>query len=366
MLFSEQEFPFLFGWDAFFENQLSSLVTATTFPARVIGEERNLYRLQTGHQTFWATVRGKLLHAASVRTDFPAVGDWVLAVLPPHSERGVIQKVLERKSLLRRKQVGTTSGEQILAANVDYTFITTSVNADLNYRRIDRYLAVAREAGTAPVILLTKADLCPENLHERMSDLEREFPEVPVHAVSMDHFAEADFLPQYLRRGTTSVFLGSSGVGKSTLVNFLIGSEEIKTQEIRERDDRGRHTTTSRNLYVSRFGGLVIDTPGMRELQLLDQEEGVSAHFTEIEELGRRCRFSDCQHRTEPGCAILEALADGSLPEERWRSHQKLEAEARHGMRKVNKAEASRARKGWKRLHQEANNRAKFKKGEIW
>ncbi|WP_413294691.1 ribosome small subunit-dependent GTPase A [Bdellovibrio sp. HCB185ZH] len=362
MLISDKEFLFLFGWDDFFESQLPNDMSFL-FPARVVCEERNLYRVQSGfEQVFWASVTGKMQFNASSRSQYPAVGDWVLVELPAQSDRGVIHQVLERKSTIHRKQVGSSSDMQILSTNVDYAFITTSVNADLNYRRIERYLAVAYDAGVVPVILLTKADTVEGSIDEVLADVQTEFPGVKVHTLSKDEFHQAEFLAEYLKKGTTSVVIGSSGVGKSTLVNFLIGEDVIKTQEIREDDEKGRHTTTSRHLYISRYGGLIIDTPGMRELQLSDHAEGLSNQFAEVEELIRHCRFSDCQHQTEPGCAVNAALDDGTLSEEKWRSYLKLQAEVRAGLRKQDRALAAEDRKMWIKLTNDAKERARFKK----
>jgi ribosome biogenesis GTPase len=364
MSIPEKEFLNLFGWSDFFENQLSQPVSSSLFPARVICEERNLYRVQSGlNQIFWASVTGKMQYNAMNRGDYPAVGDWVMVELPPQSDRGVIHQVLQRTTSIYRKQVGSSADMQILSTNVNYAFITSSMNTDLNYRRIERYLAVAWDSGCTPVILLTKADVCTDEVHDVIADVEHEFPGVQVHALSKDNFESAYFLAEYLKAGTTSVFIGSSGVGKSTLVNFLIGQEQIKTQDIRGDDDKGRHTTTSRHLYMSRYGGLVIDTPGMRELQLSDHSEGVSSQFSDIEELISSCRFGDCQHETEPGCAIKEALDSESLSVERWQSYQKLEAEVRHGLRKQNKALASEDRKIWKKLTSDGKRMGKAKRG---
>lgn len=370
MFISEKEFLSLFGWGDFFENQISDPSIHHLFPARVICEERNLYRLQAGHnKVFWASVSGKLNFAATGRADYPAVGDWVMVELPHQSDRGVIHQVLSRKTSLYRKQAGSGSEKQILSANVDRIMITTSVNEDLNYRRIERYLAVAWDSGAIPVILLTKADAYEGVIADLVADIESHFLGVAVYSLSYKNFETASFLNDLLKPGTTSVFVGSSGVGKSTVINYLIGSdgeeEKIKTQAIREDDGKGRHTTTSRHLYVSRYGGLVIDTPGIRELQLSDHSEGISAQFSDVESLSENCRFKDCQHDTEPGCAIKNAIQDGSLLLERWQSYQKLEAEVRFAQRKQNKSLAAQERKAWKKLTVQARDRARFKKGEY-
>ncbi len=362
MLNSDKGFLQLFGWDDFFESQMTDNVN-TLYPARVICEERNLYRVQIAlDKVVMATISGKVQHNAVTRVDYPAVGDWVLIEPSGQSDRALINQVLQRKTIVQRKQAGLTSDIQILSTNVDHIFITSAVNHDLNYRRIERYLAIARDAGSTPVVLLTKADTAAD-IAQVIAGVENEFPGVSVHALSKENFESAEFFKDYLKKGTTSVVIGSSGVGKSTLVNFLINSDEIKTQTARGDDWKGRHTTTSRNLYVSRYGGLIIDTPGMRELQLSDHSEGISSQFSDVEDLITSCRFSDCLHATEPGCMIIKSLADGTLPDERWRNYQKLQAEVRNGLRKQDKAIAAEDRKVWKKRSIDARNNGRPKKG---
>ena len=368
MLSSQKEFLCLFGWDDFFESHIDiqspNLVSSFLYPARVICEEKNLYRVQLGlNDVRWASVSGKMQFYAVNRADYPAVGDWVLVEAPDQADRGVIQRICNRRSIIYRKQVGSNADMQILSTNVDYVFITTSLNDELNYRRIERYLAVAWDSGATPVILLTKSDIYSEKVVDALSDARCEFPNVDIHAISKNDFEKEFFFREYLKEGKTSIVIGSSGVGKSTLVNFLIGEEQIKTQNVRESDGKGRHTTTSRSLYVSRYGGLIIDTPGMRELQLSDHIEGVSVQFSDIESLIAKCRFSDCQHQTEPNCKIREALADDSLSAERWKSYQKLAAEVRHAKRKQNKELTAEDRKIWKKISISARNKTHQKKG---
>lgn len=332
--------------------------TKMCIPSRVICEERGLYKVQWGKDaTCWAAISGKMKHQAKMRKDYPAVGDWVLIETLEDADKAIIHQICPRKTTIYRKQIGESSDGQILSTNVDYTFIVTSLNEDLNERRIERYLAIALDSDTAPVILLTKSDLYPEETAEFVSDLKELFPGIPVHPLSKDSFEEADFFEEYLETGKTAVIIGSSGVGKSTLVNFLIGREQIKTQEIREKDGRGRHTTTSRNLYVSRFGGLVIDTPGMRELALADHSQGLEAEFNDVVELFGRCRFSDCKHRTEPGCAIKSAIEDGSLEQDRWESYLKLEAEVRAIQLKQEKAQEAQQKRNRKKSTPQVSKR---------
>lgn len=350
---SQEEFLSLFGWNSFFENHKNRLPPSDIeglLRARVIGEEKGLYRLQLGlHEILPAIISGKMQNEAQRRTDYPAVGDWVLAEVPSQCDRAVIRRLLPRQNLMVRKEVGAFSDVQILSTNLDYLFVATSFNEDLNLRRLERYLALAYDSGAVPVILLTKSDLCPHQEDRVRTDIEMAFPGVDVHGLSKDKFQEASFLAQYLRKGTTSALLGSSGVGKSTLVNFLIGSEKLKTQEIREGDHKGKHTTTSRHLFVTSFGGLIIDTPGMRELHLTGHEEGPEKVFSEIDELKNQCRFFNCHHLNEPNCAIKAALEDGSLSPERWKNYGKLLAEVQFEMRKQDKALASAQRKAWKK-----------------
>jgi ribosome biogenesis GTPase / thiamine phosphate phosphatase len=359
MFISQRDYLIPLGWTDFFESQYQSILATLTntalVPARVICEERELYRVQTGlertkDESILACVSGKFKFSSSRRTDYPAVGDWVLIEAPDHSDRAVIHELLPRKSVIYRKQIGSSADQQILSANIDTIFITTSLNGDLNFRRIERYLSIAWESGAVPVLLLTKADTFKEDLAKMLFEVETQFPGVSVHALSQNEFERAEFLTTYLQAGKTAVFLGSSGVGKSTLVNYLTGQDQIRTQSIRDSDSKGRHTTTSRNLYISRFGGLVIDTPGMRELQLSDHEEGLSTQFADIEDFVLACKFGDCKHATEPGCAIKAALTSGELTTERWESYRKLQAEVRHALRKQDKALASEDRKAWKKL----------------
>jgi ribosome biogenesis GTPase len=363
MTSSQKECLFLLGFSDFFESHAASLVSSSLFPARVINEERGLYRVQwSAQESAWASVTGKMQFSAYSRADFAAVGDWVLIENPGGSDRAIIHHVLPRKTMIQRKQVGSGSDVQIIASNVDTVFITTSMNEELNHRRIERYLTLAWDSGANPVILLTKSDVCEEDATQVLEGVCTEFPGVKVHALSKDDFEKAEFFAEYLATGKTAVVVGSSGVGKSTLVNFLIGREQIATQEIRESDGKGKHTTTSRSLYVSRYGGLIIDTPGMRELQLGDHAEGVQTQFSDVEAFMAYCKFSDCGHKSEPGCAIKKAIQEGSLPEERWRSYQKLSSEVRHLLRKEDKSIQAEDRKQWKKRSAQGRQNAKLKR----
>jgi len=303
-------------------------------PARITEVHRELYRAICKYGEVTAHIKGTFFHNANGKSDFPAVGDFVLLKYNEYGSSGIVE-VLPRKSKFSRTDFsGHAAGfvktilEQVVAANFDYVFIMSSLNKDFNVNRIARYLTQAWQSGGIPVIVLTKADLC-ENLEEKINAVREIAIGVDIIAVSSYKGFGLDRLANYLTPGKTIVFLGMSGVGKSSLVNALAGEELMDVKEIREDDARGRHTTTHRQLIRLPSGAMVIDTPGMRELGLWDADEGISAVFSDVEELFSHCRFSDCTHRTEPGCAVREALRDGSLSQERWDRYNAQKQESR-------------------------------------
>lgn len=353
---SEQEaFYTLFG----FHDSMKSSLESNRLAARVIQEEKSLYRLQIlAGKVVSATLAGKL---KLTQDDKPVVGDWVQYKLDSPYDLAVIEKVLPRKSAIYRNRVGHDGDAQVLAANIDTVIIAVSLNEDLSFNRIERYLAISWDAGAMPVIVLTKADLCAD-LEQTLFEAEQRFPGVRIIAVSKLQPESYDALKPFLEMGQTVVVMGSSGVGKSTLINHLVGSEVLRTQSIRDEDGKGRHTTTSRSIHRSRYGGLVMDTPGMRELQLLDHDGGVSHQFQDIEQLMLHCRFTDCRHATEPGCAVKRALTSAELSLERFENYQKLQAELRFQMRKQDKALMSNEKKKWKKLSTEIYDRIEKKR----
>lgn len=300
-----------------------------------------MYKLYTEAQEVLAEISGKFRFEVLEQEEYPAVGDWVVISLRAEEKRATIHKVLPRKSKFSRKVAGLETREQIVAANVDKVFLVNALNRDFNIKRIERYLIMAWESGADPVIILSKADLC-DDLEEKLMEVERTAVGVPIHVISTVDGRGLDELNQYLIPGRTIALLGSSGVGKSTLINHLAQKELQKTNEVREYDDRGRHTSTSREMFVLDSGTIMIDTPGMREIQMWSGEDGLTEAFEDIEKLAARCKFTDCKHKKEPGCAVREAIENGKLSSERFESYIKLQKEIRIAERKQALVEKSK------------------------
>jgi len=317
-----------YGWSELLRRQFAEFAEAHLIPGRVVLQQRGLWGLATDLGDVQARLSGRLARQASPG-GFPAAGDWVAAAADQVGEVAVIHHVLPRRTAFTRKAAGPAGGEQIVAANVDVAFLTVSLGGDFNARRLERYLASAWQSGASPVVLLTKSDLC-RDVDSAIVKAEAIASGAPVHAVSALAAEGLDDLLQYLEPGRTAVLVGASGEGKSTLVNALLGSERMATQAIRKNDGRGRHTTSHRELILLPGGGILLDTPGMRELGLWDSDEGLAATFDDIDQLATRCRFSNCGHSNEPGCAVREAIDRGDLDAARWRGFQKLQRELAH------------------------------------
>jgi ribosome biogenesis GTPase / thiamine phosphate phosphatase len=321
------------GWNVRLAELFREYEAAGLIPGRVSLEHTHIYRLLTTEGEWLARISGRLRHRAETRADFPAVGDWVAVEPPAHGGDARILSVLPRHSRFSRKTAGDTTEEQVVAANIDTVFLVAGLDHNFNVRRLERYLLVARESGASPVIVLNKADLVDgEALAGHIEDVSALDPTVPVYAVSSRMPETLEPLRSHLGFGRTGALLGSSGVGKSTIVNRLIGQDLLRTHDVRDVDSKGRHTSTHRQLVLLPNGGLLIDTPGMRELQLWDVG-GLAETFTDIATLAESCRFRDCRHRGEPGCAVESAVAAGALAATRLDSFRKLAAEQEHAER---------------------------------
>ncbi|MBW5446873.1 ribosome small subunit-dependent GTPase A [Cohnella sp. CFH 77786] len=336
-----------YGWNEFWELawQTAGLSGDNGLqPARVTAQFSHAYRIVSAAGERLATVTGKFEFAAAGKSDFPAVGDWVAAELAD-GERAVIHALLPRRSAMTRRAAGNREEEQVIGANLDFLFIVNALNEDFNLRRIERYLIMAWESGASPVVLLTKMDLCPD-WEEKAAEVESVAPGVPVHAVSAAENRGKEQLAPYLLPGRTVAVTGMSGVGKSTLLNWLAEDDLQRVQGIREDDARGRHTTTHRELFLLPSGALLMDTPGMRELQLWEARDGWQEAFSDIAELAAKCRFRDCRHQSEAGCAVREALESGELDPKRYANYGKTERELARLARKEQTAAGRRQRAG--------------------
>jgi ribosome biogenesis GTPase / thiamine phosphate phosphatase len=337
------------GWNMELQNHFSNYEEQGYSVGRVALEHKRTYRVYTTHGLLLSEISGKMHYEASERQDYPAVGDWVVIFARPEEQRATIHAILPRKSKFSRKKAGVTTEEQLVATNVDTVFLVTALNEDFNIRRLEIYLIMAWESGANPVIILSKADLC-ETVEEKVQEVESVALVASVHVISAKTGLGIDELAPYLTEGSTIAVLGSSGVGKSTLTNILFGDTIQDVQDVREGDDKGRHTTTHRELLVLPKGGILIDTPGMRELQLWEADSSLDHSFADVETLALQCQFNDCRHESEPNCAVKEAIENGSLDHARFQSYLKLQRELAYLERKADKRARLEEKKKWKKI----------------
>jgi ribosome biogenesis GTPase len=346
------------GWSDRFAASFISYRQAGFTIGRVAVEYRKTYLLYTEQGEHFAEVTGKLRHQASGIQDFPTVGDWVVIQTRAAEARSTIHAILPRRSKFSRNVAGSTTEEQVIAANVDTVFLVCGLDGDFNLRRIERYLILAWESGAMPVILLNKADLCV-NVDQRLTEVEAIAIDVPIVVLSAVAGQGMTALQPYLQPGQTIALLGSSGVGKSTITNQLKGETVQAVQSVWQGDDRGRHTTTHRQLIPLPSGALIIDTPGMRELQVWSGAEGLPETFADVEALAQQCRFRNCQHEREPGCAIRQAIADGELDAGRLLNYQKLQRELHYQVRKQDQRANLAEKERWKKIHKSMHHHQK-------
>jgi ribosome biogenesis GTPase len=342
------------GWDGHWSSTFEQAKDHNLIPARVAAQHRGEYTVWSEDGELRARAAGRLFYEHEVGEPIPAVGDWV-TVAHPDGRRAVITAILRRRSAFVRKNAGNDSTDQVLAANVDTALLLAGLDDDFSLRRLERYIATAWESGAQPIVVLTKADLC-DDVDAAVLAVESVAIAVPVHPVSNVSGAGLDALEPYLRPGRTAVLLGSSGVGKSSLLNRLAGAELMRTREVAA-DGTGRHTTTHRELVRLPDGGLVIDTPGLRELQFWEGD--LSAAFEDIELLAAECRFRNCAHSREPGCAVLHAIDDGTLELDRLRSWRKLQRELEAIAARTDKRLRLARKKRWKQYASVARQKSR-------
>lgn len=340
------------GFNAFFQKQFEQCKYTNISIGRICAEYKESYRIFSEYGELSAIISGKFRNSCTKREDFPAVGDWVLFNHIQNEGKAIIQEILQRKSKFSRKVAGNETQEQIIASNVDFAFIVCALNYDFNPRRIERYLSMVWQSSATPVIILSKADLCP-NVEEKIVEVENIAFAVEIHAVNNISKEGIDVLNKYFNNNQTVVLLGSSGVGKSTLINNLANANIMKVNELRNNVDKGRHTTSHKQMIILPNGGMIIDTPGLRELQLWDAQEGISNTFNDIEEIAQYCKFNNCTHNNEPGCAVQKAIKDDLLEAKRLENYLKVRKEQEYLTSRQSQSAAKIEKDKWKVIHKE-------------
>ena len=339
-----------YGWQQKVASLFAEHAAAGAKPGRVVAEHRGSYLVATERGELDGSVSGRFRHAAEVAEDFPAVGDWVAMDVVDDGRAAVIQAVLPRQTRFVRPARGDIPGAQVVAANVDLVLVVVGLDHDFNLHRLERYMALAWSSGAEPVIVLNKADLC-DDIGSRLADVASVAPGVPVRVLSARDGTGLESLAPLLESGRTVVLLGSSGVGKSTIVNALLGWQRQSTNDVRAGDQRGRHTTSMRELLVMPSGALLIDNPGIRSVGMWEVEEGLGDAFADVEAFAVQCRFTDCAHEHEPGCAVHAAIADGALSAERLASQQKLARESAAFAARADPVKRAEHRRRWRIIH---------------
>lgn len=337
------------GWNASLAQKYQNLLASGFKPARVIAEHKEAYRVHDGDQTYWGEISGKLLYQSASSADFPKIGDWV-AITAVDQTLAVIHTVLPRQTILSRKKAGDTTEEQIIAANIQVVFIVMGLDQNFNLRRLERYLTTVQTMQARPVIVLNKTDVCSD-LSEKLQQVEALASNHPIISLSALDPHQVQPLLNQIHSGETAVLVGSSGVGKSTLINALLGEKIQNVQSVRKGDEQGKHTTSHKTLFILEGQRCFIDTPGMRELQLWQDGSSLEKAFPDIDVLAGQCQFKNCSHTQDKGCAIQSALIDGSLDEKRFKNYLKLKKELLYLETKIDEKKARQVKQDTKKLH---------------
>lgn len=337
----------LLGYNSFFEKQFADLNRTDLIPGRIAVENKNNFLVYTEKGELTAEISGNLLFNSESQSQLPKVGDWV--ALAEFEELGIIHFVLERKSKLSRKVSDRKTAEQVLITNVDIVFIMQSANENFNLNRLERQASAVMNSRAEPVFILSKIDIC-ENTDSLMSEINKRIKNLKIFPLSSIENMGIMEIKNFIREGDTHAIIGSSGVGKSTLINTLAEKEILKTQEIRESDSKGKHTTTRREMHILPGGGIIIDTPGLREFGLWDNADGISKSFSEFEDYSEQCKYDDCTHTVEKGCAVIQAVESGEIPSERYNNYIKLRKELEYLETKTDIQKALEKKKKWKTI----------------
>ncbi|MEM1135268.1 MAG: ribosome small subunit-dependent GTPase A [Bacteroidota bacterium] len=352
------------GWNTFFQKQKEQFSEANLIDARVSAENKNNYILlvpQIGE--IIAECTGKLFFSAQNPTELPKTGDWVQIQLFPDENKGLIHRIYPRKKTLSRKVAGNNTEAQIMATNIDKVFIVQGLDHNFNLNRLIRSVVLVEEASIQPIIVLNKADLIDQNdAGKKLKIVKQQLKNVPIVLVSALQRTGIENLMHYIKKGESIVFLGSSGAGKSTLVNALLGSDIVLTGAVRKQDDRGKHTTTRREIFILPQGGILVDTPGTRELQLISAAQGLESTFTNISDFAKECRYKDCTHTVETGCAVLEALETGDVSETQYQNFMKLQREDEYMKTRTDQKAFLEKKAKDKKLHKHIRNINKRRK----
>lgn len=353
------------GWNDSFAQAFAPLAAEGCVPARVTLELKGYCEVTGETGARLGECSGKFIHGAKAPADYPAIGDWVAVTPQPgDAQRVAIHAVLPRKTKFSRRAAGTEVVEQIVAANVDTVFLVSALDGNHHLHRLERYLACAWASGAEPVVIMNKADLSENEVEPLKREIADVAPKVPIFVISAQTRRGLKALAPYLQPGRTIALLGSSGVGKSTLINRLMGEKIQFTQEVREADNKGRHTTTQRELLITPDGAIIIDTPGMREIQPWDATAGLASAFEDVAAIAACCKFRDCQHTVEPGCAVRAALEDRSLDLLRWQGYLRMQRATAHEVRRVDRPAQQQHRSQMKKLTKSLRQRVREKHGD--